>query len=332
MNKFITVFLLVASFFALAMGQGQGEKNGLPFQLQESCYPRPECKLYDVNSPPPGWPEFAVPWASRQGQENPCNLTPPLINIDSVKAVSSYQQQEIDGGNKVVMIDVRTAEEIYWIGVPAQVNSITLKAGGVIVPDFYNVTLNTDADGSAPSLHYKVNGVSQSTLTSDVASTDLTGISYNVPVEFVDTNTGIKTLNDQFGQQVDAIIRETGADRVIFFCRSGQRSSIGCYYEFCPFEQLFPGVLQQQIFAYEVESDITNGRGGFEGTSYSDSFIGYRGFPGRYTADSGLTESVAFKDAGLPIKIGTTPKTVLVQPRDGSTIRFDELDQPSWSA
>ena len=333
MNRLIAAFLVVASFFALALGQGQtNSPNGLPFQLEESCYPRPECKSYDVNSPPPGWPEFAVPWASRQGAENPCNLTPPLINIDSVEAVSAYQTQNIaQNQGKVILIDVRTADEIYWIGVPAQVNSITLKSGGVIVPDYYNVTLNTDADGSAPSLHYKVNGVDQSTLTSDVASTHLTGISYNVPVEFIDTDTGIKSLNDKFGQQIDAIIRETGADRVIFFCRSGQRSSIGCYYEFCPFEQLFPGVLQQQIFAYEVESDITNGRGGFEGTSYSDSFIGYRGFPGRYTADSGLTESVAFKDRGLPIKIGTTPKTGLVQPLNGATVRFDELDQPSWA-
>lgn len=341
MNRFIAIFLLVAATLGLVLSQGNSNTNspnGLPFQLEETCYPRPECKLYDVNKPPPGWPEFAVPWASRAGAANPCNLTPPLINIDSVDAVSAYQQQAMQGqfgpaagGSKVIVIDVRTPDEVYWIGVPAQVNSITLKSGGVIVPDYYNVTLNTDADGSAPSLHYKVNGVAQSTLTSNVASTYLTGISYNVPVEFIDTNTGIKHLNDKFGQQIDAIIRETDADRIIFFCRSGLRSSIGCYYEFCPFEQLFPGVLQQQMFAFEVESAITNGRGGFEGTSYSDSMIGYRGFPGRYTASAGLTESVAFKDRGLPIKIGTIPKTVLVQPLNGATVRFDELDQPSWA-
>jgi rhodanese-related sulfurtransferase len=337
MNRFVTIFLAVAATFALAFAQGNSP-NGLPFQLQASCYPRPECKLYNVNNPPPGWPEFAVPWASREGAENPCNLTPPLINIDSLDAFSAYQQQSMQaefgpasGGQKVIVIDVRTPEEVYWVGVPAQVNTITLKSGGVIVPDFYNVTLNTDADYEAPALQYSVNGVEQYTPTSDVASTHLTGISYNVPVEYVDSNTGIKKLNDKFGKQVDAVIRETGADRVIFFCRSGLRSSIGCYYEFCPFEQLFPGVLQGQIFAFEVESDTTNGRGGFEGTSYSDSFIGYRGFPGRYTADSGLTESVSFKDRGLPIKVGTTPKTVLIQPLNGATVRFDQLDALSWA-
>lgn len=298
----------------------------------EQQVPRIECTNYNPQTPPPGWPELVIPWATRANEPaaTRCNLTPPLINNSSRVLYDAYQRQSLQGGSKVIMIDVRTPEEIYWIGLPTQVNSITLKNTNVIVPDFFTATLNTDSTSQAPTLEFTVNGMPMTVLASDVASTDLTGVSYNVPVEFIDTNTGVKTLNPLFGKQVDAIIRELQPDRVIFYCRSGQRSSIGCYYEYCPFEQLFPGVLGGQIFAYEVEGTV-NGFGGVEGTSYKNSMLGYRGFPGRYTADSGPIESVSFKDSGLPIKIGTLRKTVKVQPNSGATISLDSLDALPWA-
>lgn len=301
------------------------------------CYPCPECIVYDPERPPVGWPQFPpgeqfdpLRWENR-GElppERRCTLTPPLVNISAEAAFDAYQRQDLDGGSKVIFIDVRTHDEIYWVGLAAQVNSITLKAGGTVVPDYFKALIDPTCQAQANEIKYELSGSPTTTLASDIESINLTGISYNIPVEFIDTLTGESRLNPLFGKQCDALIRELQPDRIIFYCRSGQRSSIGCYYQFCPFEQLFPGVLGGSIIAYEVESPV-NGRGGFEGTSYNNTFLGYRGFPGRYTADSGQ-ESVAFKDMKLPIVIGTLPKTICVQPVSGATLKLDALDALPW--
>lgn len=295
-------------------------------------FPRPECTAYDPNTPPPGWPNFVAPWDQRVNipPNMRCNLIPPLMSKNSKTVFDAYQRQMMDGGSKVIIIDVRTPEEVYWIGVPTQVNKITLKNGHVIIPDYFTATLHPTSDNVAPSLHYAVNGVPMSTLSSDVASTSLTGISHNIPIEYVDSTTGVTTLNPIWGKQVDALIRDLHADRIVFFCRSGQRSSIGCYYEYCPFATLFPGILSGQMMAYEVESE-ENGYGGFEGSQYSNAMLGYRGFPGRYTASSANVSSSSFKDMGLPIKIGTYPKIIRIQPTSGETLALDTLDARPWA-
>ena len=66
---------------------------------------------------------------------------------------------------------------------------------------------------------------------------------------------------------------------------------------------------------YEVEAkdpisgEEINGRGGFQGTSYSNKYNGYRGYPGRLTADDSNV-AVDFMDLGLPIQIGVPPLSV----------------------
>jgi len=305
--------------------------GGIPFN---PCYPCAECIVYDPTRPPPGWPNDLVPWAGRGDlpPETRCNLTPPLVNISAETAFDYYQNQSIDGVNhKVVMIDVRTPEEVYWVGIPAQVNSITMNTDQKIIPDNYKVILNPTCDSKAPSLKFEVNSNPVSILSSDVKTTNLTGISYNIPVEYINTVTGVKQNNPLFGKQVDALITALSPDRIIFFCRSGERSSIGCYYQFCPFEKLFPGVISGNIIAYEVEGPKGTGVGGFEGRTYNDVMIGYRGFPGRYTADFPPEESVSFKDMGLPIKTSTLPKSVCVQPVSGALLKIDKLDAAPWA-
>lgn len=59
---------------------------------------------------------------------------------------------------------------------------------------------------------------------------------------------------------------------------------------------------------------------------YSNAMLGYRGFPGRYTASSANVSSSSFKDMGLPIKIGTYPKTIRIQPTSGETLALDALE------
>jgi len=305
-------------------------KDALTF---EPCEPEPECVSYDINKPPPGWPEFAVPWASRQGQANPCSLTPPLVNINATTAMQGYEKQDLGSGSKVIIIDVRDPNEYYWVGAATQVNRIVMKNNQTYIPKYFLATLEPTCDDSDNRVHFidSSDDSDVSVSVADIARTEVTGVSYNVPVEYVDGQTGVKTLNPLFGKQLDAIVRENGADRIIFYCRSGQRSSIGCYYKFCPFEQLFPGILGMQMIAYEVESAITNGRGGFQGTDYSNAFLGYRGFPGRNTDNLDVSPSAAFMDAGLPMDTGMLPKTVRVQPLTGETLHIDTLDAAPWA-
>ena len=149
----------------------------------------------------------------------------------------------------------------------------------------------------------------KSKLTKKVLDTDeideisLSPISVNIPVQFVDPLTGTKTLNPDFGADVDKIIETYPTiTTIIWYCRSGQRSSIGCYAPYCPMALASPDIVN-----YEVEG-TGNGNGGFEGSSYSNSRLGYRGFPNRDTDG----QSVSFKDQGLPILIGEKPASTLV--------------------
>jgi len=334
-------------------GRGRGRDDDDDCPVVEPCPEcencalrnvQPQCRQFDPNSPPPNWPGFipGLEWNTRGNLpiERLCTLTPPLININANASLYAYQQQSIPnepqygpgvGGQKVIYIDVRTPEEIYWVGVPTQANSVTLKTSQVLIPDFFITRLVNTGAGSPEAIEFTVGGVPHSYAPSEIASISMSDIVYNVPVEYVDANTGVKTLNPLWGKQADAILRETGADRIIFYCRSGQRSSIGCYYEFCPFEQLFPGILGGQMFAFEVESAIENGRGGFQGTDYSNTFNGYRGYPERYTVDSSVSPSAAFMDAGLPMDTGKLPITVTVQPSTGATLSIDSIPVPSWA-
>lgn len=298
------------------------------------CYPCSECIIYDPNRPPPGWPNDIAPWDQR-GDIPPsqrCNLLTPLTNISAKQAFEAYQLQQIDGGKGVIFIDVRTPEEVYWVGVPNQVNKLTFNDGTSVIPDLYLATLSTCPSDGTPYVEYTVNGIPHKVLSSSIVSTDLTNMTYNVPLLFVNSSTGVTQDNPLWGKQVDALVRELKPTRIIFFCRSGDRSSVGVYYQFAPFEVVFPGILSGKILAYSVDVPMpTNGYGGFEGMSYSNNMLGYRGFPGRATSGESF-ESVSFKDMGLPIKTSTTPKTVCVQPLTGETLKIDSLDALPWAA
>lgn len=262
------------------------------------------------------------PWPGQVAKGNgyQCMLTPPLTRISASEAFDAYQNQSIGGGNKVIFVDVRTPEEVLWVGQPAQVNSIELKDGTIIIPENYRVTLNTTRY-KWPVLEYKVDGKTQYTEVSDVKKTHLSGMAYNVPVENVDAVTGKRTINPDLGNQINQLIQATGANRVIFFCRSGQRSTIGCYYKYCPMALFAPGIISYEVEAKDANGNEINGYGGFESTADSSRFLGYRGFPGRGT-DGGilLTPSVSFKDAALPIVIDKSAPNTPMDPASSSGI------------
>ncbi len=274
-------------------------------QADPTCCPEGEA------CPPEWWPA-GLPFP------DDCIVHPPLVRISAEEAFEAYQAQELDGQPGVMMIDVRTPEEVYWVGAPAQVNLVELANGDAVVPDGFKALLQPHPSRNQPhQIEVSIDGKAKRLSTAEVVSADLTPIAYNVPVEYVDPMSGTVTLNPAFGMSTDALVADfaesspVGLSSVVFFCRSGQRSSVGCYYKYCPFSLMDPALTAYEVEATDQHGNEVNGLGGFESTAADNRYLGYRGFPGRVTDGVLATGSVSFKDLGLPIVIGQAPMTVL---------------------
>lgn len=222
-------------------------------------------------------------------------------------------------------IQLYTHYQLYWTGQPAQVNKITLKHGDEFAPFNYKSTLRT-------------NGGRNSKLVSDgltfqadkVESVDLSPIAFSIPVEYRNVTTDEKSLNTKFGMDMSNLFSSIPGEAAIFFCRSGMRSSVGCYIHYCT--ELLQVAGSGMTF-YEVDAVDENtgeeksGNGGFEGSTYSNKYLGYRGFPGRL--DVTPNSAVDFKDAGLPIVIGKTPQTL--EAHDDMNPPYKCLEDDSYS-
>lgn len=173
-----------------------------------------------------------------------------VMAIGTAKAVTqktAQQAYDMVKAGEATLIDIRTLEEYYWVGNPA------------------------DESGNP--------------------------IAYNIPYKLwtsrIDCETGkpiLRTMERLFG----AIIRLTFPDRdtpLILMCRSGKRTDHAAEY-------LETTLGYNNI--YEINRVNKNGRGGFQGSGYSDAYNGYRGYPGRDTSGED-NPSVSWMDTGLPI-------------------------------
>jgi len=133
-------------------------------------------------------------------------------------------------------------------------------------------------------------------LSSAQVETMLTSaIAINVPFTFWDEQTASEQPNDKFFGQIEGL-HDPALDTVlILMCRSGKRTETAALHPDFPMK-LFLAV-------YEMDRPDQSGHGGIQGSSYAEAFVGYRGFAGRNTLFQNFP-SVAWKDAGLPIKIG----------------------------
>lgn len=88
-------------------------------------------------------------------------LHPFLTRITSEEAFDAYQKQAIanvTGDNDiegVLIVDVRTPEELYWAGQPAQVNKMHFNNDKTEVPIDFKTILDTAGKGD-PKLKYKL--------------------------------------------------------------------------------------------------------------------------------------------------------------------------------
>lgn len=219
------------------------------------------------------------------------DLPVPISAEQAFDAVQTQTDPKTLSSMRVALVDVRTKAEYYWVGAACKVDSILTMDGETIVPDHGKAVLAL----GGRFLKYETNGLKKVLQVDKVSKINLSPISLHIPYEFWDEATATAYLNPGFADAVNGLAEKYNV--IIFMCRSGVRSQ-NCLTSFDA--SLFDAI-------YEIDQpDGKSGFGGFEGTSYSDVYNGYRGFPERLTQIQ-APPSVSWKDAGLPMKTSLKP-------------------------
>lgn len=221
--------------------------------------------------------------------------TPP-IPITADQAFDSVQKQvdPITGRTaNVALVDVRTRAEYYWVGTACMVNSVTLRDGAVLVPDYGKVKLVR----AGQFLELRLRGRLKQFPVWEVTAVSMSRLALSIPFRLWDETNAKLVDNPEFKSKIEALATESGYDTIILYCRTGGRST-ACASGFTT--SLFKGV-------YEIDQPSgAAGFGGFEGSPYGDVYNGYVGFPGRTTMFQDQP-SVSWKDSGLPMKTFLNP-------------------------
>ena len=214
------------------------------------------------------------------------------VPITAEQAFDAYANQEDPATGysaNVAIVDVRTTAEYHWVGTCAQVDKIITMNEDEITPDNGKVILKANSS----DLEFDVDG-DPTTLNVEYVDKIVTSpIARHIPYKTWKDKKCEPVLNKKFAKDIETLADE-GIDIVIMMCRSGKRTS-DAGFDFSLFDAV-----------YEIDQDGKNGRGGFQGTSYGDTYNGFRGFSGRKTSFQ-EHESVSWSDAGLPIHIGSCP-------------------------
>ena len=244
--------------------------------------------------------------ANAQANEDDKNIP---ITADQAFDAYADQVDPLTGEEAtVIIVDVRTKAEYFWVGAPARVDNIVTKFGKEYFPHKGKVKMLW----GSRFLKFKVKkGDRFNPMYLPVRRVDsiaTSAIAYHVPYkDWYEADCKLD-FNKNFADQMNALadLDEHGNGVVlILMCRSGIRSNTRDF--------------NTGLFAevYEIDQpDGTDGRGGFEGTSYHNVYNGYRGFPGRSTRSQDAT-SVSWKDSGLPIRTGKCPTLTVPVPEDG---------------
>jgi len=191
----------------------------------------------------------------------------------------------------VALVDVRDPMEIFWSGAPAAVDEIHLLDGGSITPDRGKV--RSIEEGKF--LEYHVGGNYGRVLVTKAGDLTMRQIAVNVPL-LLWSSSG-PAFNTSFVPTVHSLANSY--DVLILFCRTGGRAWMAT------------NVFDRSRFDAVYVIDAPGGPsqvGGFSGSSYSNVYNGYVGFPGRQT-DVQAIPSASWMDSGLPIETMVAPIT-----------------------
>jgi rhodanese-related sulfurtransferase len=220
-----------------------------------------------------------------------CSRTHPITAEQAFDSVLTQTDPVTGETTSVVLVDVRTRAEYFWVGAASKVDKIFTINDDSFTPDDGKVLLT----GNGRFLLFETNDRNKRLQVKKVSEILLSPIAINIPFKLWDEATGTLSINENFATDVGALASSFNV--IITFCRSGGRSE-DCLVDFDT--SLFEAF-------YEIDQpDGKSGRGGFEGTSYSNVYNGYRGFPERLT-EIQENPSVSWKDTGLPIKTSVNP-------------------------
>ena len=188
-----------------------------------------------------------------------------LMGVGSAAAfenVTSQEAYEMVNSGQAILIDVRTLEEGYWVGMPDVV------AGGLYVIPWLTRTIAPDG-----------------TVTTDP--------------------------NPDFNNLVEKAFQDKD-QALITMCRSGGRSTYAA--------ERLEGLAYTNVYEIDnplrEQSNYPGGSGGFQGTSYSGAYDGYRGYPKRLPSNrnphrttvetdadkvNNSNDSVSWMDTDLPM-------------------------------
>ncbi|MCP4745573.1 MAG: hypothetical protein GY874_05435 [Desulfobacteraceae bacterium] len=216
----------------------------------------------------------------------------PITANQAFDAVVNQVDPNTGENARAALIDVRTSAEYYWAGACGKVESILTASGNKFYPYNGKVIMKPDSN-----INFKINsagGFEDITLCmNDIEKIVTTDISIHIPTHIWNEEISSIFANPDFSVKIESLSDDY--DVLILMCRSGFRSDARGFNT-----SLFDAI-------YEIDDPGgKNGYGGFQGSSYTDAYNGYRGYPGRITSMQ-VTESVSWTDAGLPIHIGWSP-------------------------
>lgn len=231
-------------------------------------------------------------------------ITPIPITADEAFDAVQTQTDPLDPNLEanVVLVDVRTRAEYYWVGAAAAVTEIVRNDGKPsISPENGKVRLSHEGK----FLDYNtIDGKSRRLQVAKVEKLEMSPIAINIPFRLWDEETVSLVPNLNFVSGIQNLINN-GAQILILFCRTGGRSST------CAAEIPTADVVKVTVYEiddYPPEDPSKGGYGGFEGSTYNNAYNGYVGFPGRLTEVQD-TPSVSWKDSGLPMETFLNPLT-----------------------
>ena len=201
-----------------------------------------------------------------------------LMGVGSAAAfenVTAQEAFEMVNNRQAILIDVRTLEECYWVGMPDVV------AGGLYVIPWVTKTIAPDG-----------------------------------------------TVTTKPNKKFDALVMRVFPNKdqpLITMCRSGVRSTYAA--------ERLEGLGYTNVYEIDnplrEQSNYPGGRGGFQGTSYSGAYDGYRGYPKRLPSNENpyrttvetdwdmvdnSNDSVSWMDTGLPMTQDLSKATIPTLP------------------
>ena len=150
------------------------------------------------------WADDAVPISAEEAFDAVVNQVDPNTGVSA----------------DVILVDIRTTAEFYWVGTCAKVDATTTTSGEGIIPDNGKVTLEAGAE----VLKFEVEGGSPGALhVKHVDNIETSRIAINIPYKTWNDKKCEKVDNKKFGSEIEALAEDY--DVIILMCRSGKRTS-----------------------------------------------------------------------------------------------------------